>query len=194
MVKEILTIVSAQAGILLILGFLSRAIYLHWLSKDLERFKDALKSAQEQQLRETQHALDKLKLEHQVRFSALHEKRFQKIEELHTEGRALGDALVNSLKVEPATRHERILDASRKTSLLFAKLKQHELFLPAAFVDEWEKELSAVSLALSDLAGATVNPITPDPAGLRAAVEKIAASIKKMNGQLTAKARELLEG
>lgn len=194
MLNELLALVIPQALLLALLGFLSRQIYLHWLNKDLERFKDQLKAQQEAQIRETQHVLDKLKLEHQVRFSALHEKRFEKIEELHDDVRIVVDALLESLRTEAATRHGRILDASQKTKALYEKLKRFELFLPGAFVDALEKELGDVSLALSNLGAATADPARPSQPDLKNAVDKIAASLRTINGRLTAQARAILEG
>lgn len=193
MINDVLVLVVPQALLLALLGFLSRQIYLHWLNKDLERFKDQLKAQQEAQIRETQHALDKLKLEHQVRFSALHEKRFEKIEELHTDVRILVDALLESLRIDATTRHARILDASQKTNALYEKLKRFELFLPATFVEALETELGEVSLALSNLGTATADPTRPSQPELRNAVDKIAASLRTINGRLTAQARAILE-
>lgn len=193
MISEVLTLVVSQSILLAILGFIGRSIYLHWLTKDLERFKDQLRFQQETHLRQAQHSLDLLKLEHQVRFSTLYEKRFLKIEELHKDVRELVDALIESLKIDPATRRDRIVAASQKTYALHEKLKLFELFLPAGFVEEWGKELSEVSLSLSNLANATADPTRPHMPTLTQSVDKIAASLRKMNGQLTAKAREILE-
>lgn len=193
MITEVLTLVFTQTILLAVLGFIGRSIYLHWLSKDLERFKDQLRFQQETHLRQTQHSLDLLKLEHQVRFSALYEKRFLKIEELHKDVRELVDALIESLKIDPATRRDRIMDASQKTFALYEKLKLYELFLPATFVEEWGNELSEVSISISNLASATADPTNPHMQTLKQAIDRIAASLRKMNGQLTAKAREILE-
>jgi hypothetical protein len=193
MAAEVFTLVFSQATLLVILGFVGRSIYLHWLGKDLERFKDQLRFQQETHLRQSQHSLDLLKLEHQVRFSALYEKRFLKVEELHKDGRDLTEALLESLKTERATRLDRIAAASQKTFALHQKLKLFELFLPAAFFEEWDRELSEISLSLSFLANATADPTNPDMTMLKQSVDKIAASLRKMNGQLVAKAREILE-
>lgn len=191
--KDLLQVLVPQAVLLAVLGFLCRSIVRHWLTKDVARFKDQLHAEQEIQARQIQHALEIAKLEYQVRFTRLFEKRFEKIEELHADSRQLVDTLAESLRVEHSTQAERIMDARVRTLNLQRKLKLYEIFLPEAFVLEWEEELSRIYALLHRFASATSDPSSPHQPALRESVDGIAASIRRLNGELAERARSILE-
>jgi hypothetical protein len=191
--NEVLQLLIPHAVLLAVLGFLGRSIYTHWLNKDIERFKDQLRAAQESHARNLEHALEIARLEHQVRFSRLYEKRFSKIEELHTESRQLVSALADSLRVDAATSEERIHEAERSVLVLHQKLKLYEIFLPAAFVAEWDQELSNTYMAVVRLGSARADPHRPLQPALRESVDAIAATIRRLNSQLADRARSIIE-
>src|SRR5690606_27647479 len=81
------TIVLALGGnlaLVAVLGWLSKSLISQLLAKDIESFKIALKSESESASEKLRHELEKAMIEHQVRFSKLHEKRAEVIAELYS--------------------------------------------------------------------------------------------------------------
>ena len=81
--EMVLTALGGQAVLLAVLGFLGRAVATHWLDKDLRTFEAKLKAAANESVANMTHELEKAKLEHQVRFSKLHERRADIIAEVY---------------------------------------------------------------------------------------------------------------
>lgn len=191
--EDLLKLIVPHAILLAVIGFLCRSIISHWLSKDVDRFKERLHAEHEAEAAKMSHTLELAQLEHEIRFSRVYEKRFLKIEELHTDSRHLVDALAEALRVEAATRANRIVDAHASVLALQRELKLYEIFLPADFVAVWEEELSRIYSSLHDLASATSDPRNPRQPALRESVNEIAASLRALNGQLADRARRILE-
>jgi hypothetical protein len=96
--KEILIAFGGNALLLAILGFLARSLLQTWLTKDIRAFEANLKSTAESELErlkfqlkakgdasieELRSHLQQAALEHQVRFSRLHERRARLIEKVY---------------------------------------------------------------------------------------------------------------
>lgn len=80
------TILIAFGGnmvLLAVLGWLAKAIVVQLLTKDIENFKSSLKAEAEIASQKLQHDLQLVTIEHQIRFSKLHEKRAEVIAELY---------------------------------------------------------------------------------------------------------------
>jgi hypothetical protein len=97
--KEVLVALGGNATLLLVLGFLARSLLQTWLAKDVERFKAGLQREASSELErlkcelrsQADVSIEQLKsrlqqaiIEHQVRFSRLHERRAEAIEQLYS--------------------------------------------------------------------------------------------------------------
>jgi 7-cyano-7-deazaguanine synthase in queuosine biosynthesis len=85
---EIITAIGGSAVLFGAMAWLVRSVINHFLSKDLEKFKLNLQRESQQELMRLQSSLQLVELEHQIRFSKLHERRAEIIAELYT--RAVG--------------------------------------------------------------------------------------------------------
>lgn len=74
---------GGNAVLLMILGWLSKSLLSQLLEKDVEGFKSALQSKVNESSQLLRHSLEKSAIEHQVRFSKLHERRAEVIAELY---------------------------------------------------------------------------------------------------------------
>ena len=82
--QTILLALGGNVALLAVLGWLSKSFVSQLLAKDIEGFKAALKSESEAASQKLRHDLEKATIEHQVRFSKLHEKRAEVIAELYS--------------------------------------------------------------------------------------------------------------
>jgi hypothetical protein len=85
---EIITAIGGSAVLFGAMAWLVRSVINHFLSKDLEKFKLNLQRESQQELMRLQSSLQLVELEHQIRFSELHERRAEIIAELYS--RAVG--------------------------------------------------------------------------------------------------------
>jgi hypothetical protein len=81
---EIITAIGGSAVLFGAMAWLVRSAINHFLSKDLEKFKLNLQRETQQELMRLQSSLQLVALEHQIRFSKLHERRAQIIAELYS--------------------------------------------------------------------------------------------------------------
>lgn len=81
--QTILLALGGNVALFAVLGWLSKSLVSQLLAKDIEGFKATLKSESEVASQRLRHDLEKATIEHQVRFSKLHEKRADVIAELY---------------------------------------------------------------------------------------------------------------
>lgn len=81
--QTILLALGGNVALLAVLGWLSQSFVSQLLAKDIEGFKATLRSESESASQRLRHDLEKATIEHQVRFSKLHEKRAEVIAELY---------------------------------------------------------------------------------------------------------------
>jgi hypothetical protein len=97
-INQILIALGGNATLLIVLGFLARSLIQTWLAKDVKKFETDLQNTATSQLERLKYdlksqgdiSIEQLKsqlqqavIEHQVRFSNLHEKRAQIIADLY---------------------------------------------------------------------------------------------------------------
>ena len=103
--QQVFANVGVTAAAITVLAFLARSIVKHWLDKDIERFKSALVSENQQQSEKLRHELQRAAIEHNVRFSDLHSRRVEAILNIHqaflTARLSLAD-LVSPVKYVPS--------------------------------------------------------------------------------------------
>ena len=81
--QSLITQIGTSAAALAVLGFLSRSIVLHWLSKDIAGHKDRLDRQAATELEQLRNTLSKEAHEHNVTFARLHERRAEVIAETY---------------------------------------------------------------------------------------------------------------
>ena len=82
--QSLLLALGGNATLLLLLGWLARSFGSQLLAKDLEQFKAGLASASSEASERLKHELQMNSIEHEVRFSKLHERRAEVIASLYT--------------------------------------------------------------------------------------------------------------
>ncbi len=81
--QTILLAITGNALALTVLGWLAKSVVAGWLSKDLETHKAKLQSEGSVALERLKHNLELVGVEHQVRFSKLHDKQAEVIGQLY---------------------------------------------------------------------------------------------------------------
>lgn len=165
--QEILVAIGGNATVLIVLGFLARSLIQTWLTKDVRKFEADLKTAADSELERLKSDLkdkgdisvEQLKshlqqavIEHQVRFSNLHEKRATIIAEVYAravEVHWIGRQFVLQMGSQ---EHEQEGVAAQNAILDFYKFfESHRIYLPericaslATFIDALRKPVIAV--------------------------------------------------
>jgi hypothetical protein len=81
--QALLVAFGGNAALLLVLGFLGRSLVSSILAKDIERFKATLSNTLTRDIESFKAHLQAVAVEHEVRFSKLHEKRAEVLAELY---------------------------------------------------------------------------------------------------------------
>jgi hypothetical protein len=150
---------------LVVLGFLARSLIQTWLTKDMKRFETDLRSTADSELERLRHELkskgdasiEQLKsqlqqaaIEHQVRFSNLHEKRAAVIADLY---KRLVEAFWDGQQfvLQTGQSREEYLVAHKKILDFYVFVETHRIYLPehicaslANFVDALRKPVISV--------------------------------------------------
>jgi len=82
--KEIITAIGGSAVLFAAMAWLTRSVIIHFLSRDLEKFKLKLQEESQLELIRLQSSLQLVEFEHQIRFSKLHERRAEIIADLYS--------------------------------------------------------------------------------------------------------------
>ena len=90
MIETILATILATGASAVVLAYLSRTLLRHWLDKDLESYKANLSAEHTRGLEQHKASLARVSLEHQVRFTRLHDRRariiarvYAKLDQVH---------------------------------------------------------------------------------------------------------------
>src|SRR5947208_2204142 len=81
--QQLLIAFGGNAMLLIVLGYLFRSLLSQLLTKDVEKFKAELKANADVSIERLKSALQMAAVEHQVRFSKLHEKRALVVADLY---------------------------------------------------------------------------------------------------------------
>ena len=65
------------------IAWLLKSALAAWIAKDAEKFKATLKADADREIESLKHSLQMIATEHQVRFSKMHERRAEVIEDLY---------------------------------------------------------------------------------------------------------------
>jgi len=113
------------------------------LAKDLEKFKASLAAASTEASERLKHELQMASLEHQVRFSKLHERRAEVIASLYgllVEVQWAGQSLVAMAEFggEPP-KAEKYVTAMNKSAEFFREFDKNRIFLPESVCQQIEE-------------------------------------------------------
>lgn len=132
--ETILVAFGGNAALLLILGWLARSMGSQLLAKDLEKFKADLTATSTAAQEHLKHSLQMTALEHQVRFSKLHERRAEVVAtayDLLVEAHwaASSFAAVMEMAGEPP-KEEKYVTAMNKAAEFYRYFDKNRIFLP----------------------------------------------------------------
>jgi hypothetical protein len=130
--EAILYSLGGYAVLLACLGFLAKSIINHYLSKDIEKYKEQLKANSELAQKELENSLKLIAIEHNIRFKSLHEKRAEVIAELY---RRLSEAVnytrsfLSLFEVDgDKSKPEKYEDAMRKFFDFGSYFEKHRIY------------------------------------------------------------------
>jgi hypothetical protein len=149
----ILVAFGGNAVLLVVLGFLARSMFSQLLAKDLKQFETKLSQASATAAEELKHRLSLFAHEHNVRFSRLHEKQAQVLEEIYArllDFEDASEAMTLATNSTPENLLEfalrRAEDAGRE---LAQYIRKHEIYLPSEVSAQLQALLGRVTSLLS---------------------------------------------
>ena len=135
--QSLLVAAGGNAAVLLVLGFLGRSLVSSILAQNLEKFKAGLA----QNLEKFKADLQQAGIEHQIRFSKLHEKRATVLAELY---KLLVEAFwqvsdfISPGQFGDPDRKQQYVDARNAVTAYFRFFDQHRIWLPPELCDPLE--------------------------------------------------------
>lgn len=140
--QTVLVALGGNAMLLAVLGWLSKSLVQGLLAKDVERFRATLATESSATVEKVKHELQLVAVEHQVRYSKLHEKRADVIAELYrllVEAFWAGSGFVSPLELagEPKIQ-EKYVTAMNSSADFFRFFEIHKIYLPAPLCEKLE--------------------------------------------------------
>ncbi len=134
--QTILLALTGNALLLAVLGYLAKSLVGGLLAKDLKKFETELKAKSDATIERLRSSLQIVAIEHQVRFSKLHEKRAEVIAELYkhlVEATWETESFLSPMEWsgEP-DKKEKYIKAMNKIVQFFRFFDQHRIYLPAS--------------------------------------------------------------
>lgn len=134
--QTILLALGGNAALIAVLGWLAKSLVERHLAKDTEKFKSQLAAETNSTIERLKHELQLVTVEHQIRFSKLHEKRAEVIAELYSRLVEAYWASQNFVAIvewsgEPS-KEEKYVTAMNKTAEYFQFFDKHRIYLPEA--------------------------------------------------------------
>lgn len=178
-VEFVLLALGGNALLIAVLGYLAKALMSQFLTKDVERFKTSLSQASTTAAEELKHRLSLTAHEHNVRFTRLHEKQAQVLEEIYAKLLTFEDASAALAYASSDTMAELMEPALRAAEdagkALERHIRSHQIYLPeatsdnlAAMLEQIFALLAECSFSLSarrlDREGASLVTVTPTQA------------------------------
>jgi len=133
---------GGNAALLLVLGFLGRSLIQQFLAKDIEGFRSRLQADSNIAIEKLRADLRQAAVEHEVRFSRLHEKRAEVLATLYgllVEAVWEAESFANPAEFpgEP-DKKQKYVTAMNAVAAYFRFFDKHRIFLPAALCDSLE--------------------------------------------------------
>ncbi len=211
---EILIALGGNAMLLIVLGFLARSLIQSLLAKDIKKFETDLQNRATSQLKHLRYELksqgdisiEQLKsqlqqatIEHQVRFSSLHEKRAQVLVDLYSRivEQSVGCQRYVYYKLGQSNRQEAFFELKEKFESLDLFFEKSQIYLPEYVCISVEKLLEALRgpvariYVFSDGYGSGDDP--DNAAQRKERSDSLLAAIKAFEAEVPA-AKRVLEG
>jgi len=134
--KELVVIFGGNAILIGTVAWLLRSLLTHNLQKEIKQFETELKAKADTAIEQLRSALQIAAVEHQVRFSKLHEKRAEVIAELYkklVQACWAGQSFVSWLQMEGGlTQEEKYVAAMNDLRTLWVFFEGHKIYLAEA--------------------------------------------------------------
>ena len=131
--KTILLAIIGNATVITVLGFLGKSILDRLIARDIKRFENDLKAKSDAASDRLRYELQLQTIEHQVRFSRLHEKRASVIAELYgylVEALLEAENFLHPIQDPVEGKKERYDQAMNKLVELYRYFEKHRIYLP----------------------------------------------------------------
>ena len=184
--QSLLVAFGGNAAVLLVLGFLGRSLMSAVLAKDLEKFKAGLQQAG---------------IEHQIRFSKLHEKRATVLAELYkllVEASWRASDFTSPVQFGDPDRKQQYVDALNSSAAYFRFFDQHRIWLPTKLCDPLEDfsrqlRISTIQLGVYlQIPNPTEKTLQEQSKVWDEAWEAVSSDIPKLRSAIEAEFRTLL--
>jgi len=132
--QQVITTVGGQTVLLGAAAWLIKTVVSSNLTRDSERFKTQLKADADVTIERLKNDLQLSAIEHQVRFSNLHQKRAEVIAETYSQMVNMfyfGQQFIFSGSFKPAERSKEFGDAHQKLREFYLFIETNRVYLPA---------------------------------------------------------------
>jgi hypothetical protein len=200
---SVLTTVGSSVVLVGAAAWLIKTVITERLARDAEEFKSRLKAEADTQIEKLKNSLQMAALEHQVRFSKLHERRaeviaevYKRLGEIYAEGRLVVYTMSRSGKLPEYFEQ---YNAAYKNNWVLARfIEDHRIFLPVRACDLLDKYVRTLNEAVIDtqVYGSVDNPtlLQEKHEALRNALRTIEQDAPKIKQLLEQEFRALLGG
>lgn len=200
---SVLTTVGGGGVLVAAAAWLIKTVLTDRLMRDAEEFKSRLKADADAQIERLKNSLQMAALEHQVRFSKLHERRaeviaelYKRLGEIYAEGRLFVYMASDSSK--PNERWEQYNAAYKNNWALVRFIEDHRIYLPICACDLLDKYVRTLNQAVIDtqVYGAVDSPtfLHEKKEAIRNAFIAIEQDVPKIKQLLEQEFRALLSG
>jgi len=161
---QILVTFLTGAGVFAAVAWLVKSALAAWIAKDAEKFKASLQANADKEIESLKHSLEMIATEHQVRFSKMHERRAEIIEELYKRLTALnlhGEQFVITSENNPTPyQAEKFAEMKDELREVFLFTEQHRFYLPESVCAMVDKHLGQLrnSVLRAGIYGRIENP------------------------------------
>ena len=132
--NTLLAAFGGTAALLLLLGYLGRTAIKHWLDKDIDAHKANLKLAEVEATERMKSTLQLTTLEHQVRFTRLHEQRaevIRRVYEMLVELMWASGAATSVIRLNNGrTPQDDMIEADKRRVDLYRYFTTNRIYLP----------------------------------------------------------------
>ncbi len=139
--QSVLLAIGGNAALLAVLGLLSKSLLEKVLARDSARFESEIKAKADATIEHLKTELQLKTIEHQVRFSKLHERRATVIAELNghlVEALWEAESFLSPMEWagEP-DKKEKHITAMNKLAELYRYFDKHRIYLPVELARRW---------------------------------------------------------
>lgn len=169
--QSVLFAFGGNALLLLVLGWLARSLGSQFLAKDLARFKADLAAASSSTTEHLKHELQRAALEHQIRFSKLHERRAEVIAQLYgllVEAHWASQSFISLAEFsgEPS-KQEKYAEAMNRAADFYRFFDKNRIWLPEGLCRQLEQFLRNMRSKVVEFGVYVTHDTSEHPAHLR---------------------------